>query len=127
MRTNYNSESKDFWKKAYLSQGGNVYYSGQAFQRGTGIGSFFRGLFRSIFPIVKSVGKEAAKQALTAGVGVANDYMSGTNVKQSLKKRGRQALGNTMEFSGKSIKGQTGEGIGNRKKLHCDIFNTNYG
>ncbi len=126
MRTTYNSESKDFWKKAYLSQQGNGYYVGQQFQRGTGIGSFFKGLFRSIFPIFKSVGKEAAKQALTAGVGVASDYLSGADVKQSLRKRGRQAVGNTLENSGTYIKEQGGEGIGNRNKLRADIFG-NYG
>lgn len=122
MRQNYNQESVDFWKKAYISQQGNGYYAGQPFQRGTGIGSFFKGLFRSIFPIVKSVGKEAAKQALTAGVGVANDYLAGDNVRSSVKRRGKQAIGNTLEASGKLIKGQKGEGIGNRKYLTHDIF-----
>ncbi len=122
MRTNYSTESKDFWKNAYLSQHGSGYYSEQPFERGTGIGSFFRGLFRSIFPVVKSMGKEAAKQALTAGVGIANDYLTGSNVKQSIKRRGKQAVGNTLEASGKYIKGQSGDGIGNRKNLPKDIF-----
>lgn len=124
MRQNYNQESVDFWKKAYVShQTGSGYYAGQPYQRGAGIGSFFRGLFRSIFPIVKSVGKEAAKQAVTAGVGLANDYLAGDNIKTSIKRRGKQALGNTLETTGKLIKDQQGEGIGTRKRLTRDIFN----
>ncbi len=131
MRTVYYPESRDFWTKHYLAQGQHGYglaaFSGVPFQRGTGIGSFFKGLFRSIFPLAKSIGKVAAKQALSSGTSIASDYLAGKDLKQSVKRRAREAVGDTLAKSAKIIsqggqgrrrpgcKPQCGRGVGSRK------------
>lgn len=80
----------------YQQQGsGGLYFAGPSYQRGHGLGGLFGRLFRaavpifrhSVAPVLKKAGKELAKEALTTGVGVANDMLAGENFKDSARAR----------------------------------------
>ena len=62
-------------------------YSGGRWQKGYGIGSVFRGLFRLAMPIMKRVGKKALRTGVKTGVGLATDALAGRDLKSSLKRR----------------------------------------
>lgn len=60
------------------AQGGNGishYYSGSPYQKGYGLGSFLKGLFRLAAPLVKGAAKAVGKQALIAGTNVMSDTL----------------------------------------------------
>ena len=114
MRTLYYPESVSDWEYNLLQTGGSLpRFSGVPYQRGQGIGSFFRGLFRAIWPTLKTVGIAAGKEALKAGSEAARDHFNeGTDAKTALKKRGKQAAGRVLTKLGEHL--QKGEGIGSR-------------
>jgi hypothetical protein len=91
----------------YLQQAGNGLpaYAGVPFQRGHGLGSIIGGLFRGALPILRNVGKAVGKQLLRSGLDVANDVVSGNNVKKALKRRAREGAANLLG-------GQRGSGVG---------------
>lgn len=114
MRRLYHPESIRDWEVNLLQQGGSLpVYTGIPYQRGAGIGSFLRGLFRTIWPTVKKVGLAAGKEALQAGSEATRDYLNeGTDFKTALKRRGKQALGRTVSRFGQQL--QHGHGVGSR-------------
>ena len=71
-------------------------YSGGIYQKGYGIGSIFRGLFRAALPITKQQGKAIAKnvgrKAIKTGVRLASDALRGRDMTESVKMRLGQAL-----------------------------------
>ena len=106
-------ESKaDYFKNYYLNQaqqkGGHltVFHGGRN-QRGYGLGSIFRGLYRWAIPHVQSGLKAIGQRALKEGVGVAQDVLDGQNVTDSVVNRGKKAIGSltsqdaTQQGSGK--------------------------
>jgi hypothetical protein len=123
MRTYYQPESSEFWMHYLVDQqfgGGHPTFVGLPYQRGAGIGSFFRGLFRAVAPIVKSVGKTVGKEALRAGANILADSSEGRNVKESFRDHGKMALSNTLRQAGDIVQrghGQIGMGVGTRKGL----------
>ena len=82
----------NFYENYYLEQAGSgmPVYGGVSVQRGHGLGSILGGLFRSAMPVLKKVGKAVGKQVVRSGLDVASDVVSGTNVKESLKRRALQ-------------------------------------
>ena len=122
MRSYYEPESVEFWLNALVEQqygDGYPSFVGMPYQRGMGIGSFFRGLFRAVAPIVRSVGKTAGREALRAGAGILTDTLQGRDIKDSLNEHGRKAIGNTLKETGDIIqrRPQVGRGLGTRKGL----------
>ena len=78
----------------YLNQCGHglpVFY-GVRMQRGHGIGSIFRGLFRSIFPVMKRVAPVIDKKALQTGIDIVSGVAAGQSLKESAKSRVSDAL-----------------------------------
>ena len=114
MRTFYYPESINDWEYNLLQGGGSLpRFSGVAYQRGQGIGSFFRGIFRAVWPALKRVGIEAGRQAIQAGSEATRDYLNeGVDFKSALKRRGKQALGRTITKVGERL--QEGRGVGKR-------------
>ena len=55
-------------------------FKGVGIQRGYGLGSMFRSLFRSAIPFLKSGAKAVGKAALKTGMGVANDFIAGKHI-----------------------------------------------
>ena len=119
MRAVYIPLSDADWAEFYLSNAeqtghGLAGFQGMPYQRGNGLGSLFRGLFRMILPVAKKVGKVVGKQALSTGAQVASDVASGNyNLKESLKKRTREGLSNVLDKGSKHFS-QTGAGLGIR-------------
>lgn len=117
MRAVYIPLSDADWAEFYLSQAqqtghGLAGFQGLPYQRGNGLGSLFRGLFRMILPVAKKVGKAVGKQVLSSGARVASDVVSGNySIQESLKNRLREGTG---ELAKKYLKTQTGDGLGIR-------------
>ena len=84
-----------------------VHHSELYHMRGSGIGGIFSTIFRTLVPIAKSlfgIGKKVAKSpvgqqvlraakrnAVKAGLDLAQDTLAGDNVAKSIKKRAKQA------------------------------------
>ena len=63
------------------------HYQGALYQRGFGIGSLFRGIFKTALPMLKSAGRAATRVGLRTGMGVVRDAARGRNLGESLKRR----------------------------------------
>ena len=95
------------YEEYYLNQakqkGGSLpAFHGARFQRGYGLGSIFKGLFRWAIPHLQQGAKMLGKRALQTGVQVAQDVLAGENVKTATKKRAKQALGLPSQNSSQS-------------------------
>ena len=95
------------YEEYYLNQAkqkeGNLpAFHGARFQRGYGLGSIFKGLFRWAMPHLQQGAKMIGKRALQTGVQVAQDVLAGENVKAATKKRAKQALGLPSQNSSQS-------------------------
>jgi len=125
----YSELSPTEWVKILSSDynvqtgGALVGFRGTPFQRGHGLGSIFRSLFRMIMPAARSAGKAVAKQALISGADVAGDLIQGESLKQSVKRRGAAAAENLLNRAKDKIttrkgytKLQKGSGIGFKTK-----------
>ena len=99
------------YEQYYVDQakqkGGNLpAFHGARFQRGYGLGSIFKGLFRWAMPHLQQGAKMLGKKALQTGVQVAQDVLGGENVKTATKKRAKQALGLPSQNSSQSGRGR---------------------
>lgn len=102
MRTLFVPESEATWALHFNKQAGSGFV-GSPYQRGGGLGSLFRTLFRAIIPMAKSAGRTVGKQALKTGAQVATDILAGENVKQAVKRRGRQATADLFRIGADKI------------------------
>ena len=94
MRESNPEAFKDYYLKQAQQKGGHLpAFNGAIMQRGYGLGSFLKGLYRWAVPHLHSGVKALGKQALKEGVGVAQDVINGESVSDSLMKRGRKAIG----------------------------------
>ena len=129
----YHPNDYNVWLSYYGNQAlqtgfGIEAYRGTPYQRGAGLGSFFRALFRMAVPVIKSVGKQAGKHALSAGANVMADLVKGQPVIESMKKHSRAETSRLLAEAGQAL--QEGEGLGKsintRKKRRntksIDIF-----
>ena len=101
------------YEEYYLNQAkqkrGNLpAFQGARFQRGYGLGSIFRGLFRWAVPHLKQGAEMLGKKALQTGVNVAQDVLAGENLKTAVKRQGKKALGLTSQNSPQSGAGKKG-------------------
>jgi len=124
MRIIYEPNSCHEWQEFLLVNGqrgrGITGFRGDPYQRGAGLGSFFRGLFKAAVPLIKRAAKAVGKQALKTGVGVLGDVVRGGEFLPSLELHGREAVGTladkTKAFLSETSAGQTGGGRGLRRK-----------
>lgn len=125
MRIVYVPESESTWEHFYglqASQSGHGIsgFEGTAFQRGSGLGNILGRIFRSVFPILKSVGKKVAKtvgkEAFSAGANIVGDIARGRNFQESAKEHGLSAVGNLADGTANYIKKQSGRGLGRPSK-----------
>jgi len=110
---------KAYYQKQINGQYGGTLpaFHGIKIQRGYGIGSFLKGLFRSAVPLFKTGAKTVGKAALTSGMNVARDFMSGQDIKSAVKSRAMEAaneLRSKAVRKANSVMGQTGKGIKRR-------------
>ena len=102
-----------FYEQYYLDhakqKGGYLpAFHGARFQRGYGLGSIFKGLFRWAMPHLQRGAKVIGRKALQTGVNVAQDVLCGDNIKTAISKQAKQAIGNMT--SQKSQQAQSGAG-----------------
>lgn len=122
-RANMNFDNPAFWLAYYTDQAeqcghGLAGFHGLPFQRGAGLGSFFKSLFSMAIPVLKSAARSTAKrvgtQALSAIGNVAADLTSGKPFKNSMISRSKEAAANVLTESAESLKNQAGSGLGVR-------------
>ena len=114
MRALYTPLSDHAWAQYYAGQAtqSGAGFQGLRYQRGAGLGSIFRGLFRFLLPVAKSAGKAVGKQALATGAQIASDVVGGANIKTAAKRRARAGAAKLMKRAARKI--QTGKGLGRR-------------
>ena len=78
-------------------------------KKGKGVGSFLKGIYRSVLPLVKNggktVGKAVGKEALRAGVNILDDITHEKPFKESFR--------NNIRESGKNLKRKAEEKLDN--------------
>ena len=105
--------------KYYLNQVGSgmSFYRGSShLQRGHGLGGLLGGLFRSAIPLLKKGATAIGKQALQTGMEIADDVMSGQNVKTAAKRRVKQAGRQLAVKAGRKIQKGGGKKTPRRKQ-----------
>ena len=93
VRQNPFQSSGKLYENYYCNQVGHglpVFVGGRNY-RGRGIGNLLGGIGRAIVPLLKSGGKALLKEGARTGMQVAQDVLSGHNVKSSLKQRANEA------------------------------------
>lgn len=117
MRKEYIPDDLQLWLDYYQNQANQVGYGGfrgTPYQRGAGLGSFFRSLFRMAIPVIKGAAKHIGKQALTSGSHVVADLVEGRPVLESLKQHGRAGTAALIRKADQAMNQQTGSGLGHR-------------
>ena len=108
----------DPYTQYYLRQAEGQYggeYRGTT-QKGDGLGSFLGGLFRRIFPLFSSGAKAVGKEALTTGVNLLRDVISGRSMKDSVRERVQQAGTNLTNKAAQKMESMVGSGYKKRKR-----------
>lgn len=80
----------DIYTEYYLNQFGTGIggiYTGPAYQKGYGIGSFLGGLFRTVYPLLSKGTKAIGSEFLKSGVELLSD-LTREDPNTALKKRG---------------------------------------
>ncbi len=107
----------NYYDQYYLNQVGTgmpIYRGSPILQRGYGLGGLLGGLFRKAVPLLKKGAAMVGKQALRTGLDIADDVMSGQNIKTAAKRRiksGTKQLGSDV-----LRRVQTGRGRGRPRK-----------
>lgn len=119
MRKEYNPEDLQLWLQYYNGQATQTGYGlpgfrGSPYQRGAGLGSFFRSLFRMAVPVLKTVGKKVGQQALASGANIASDLLQGRSVGEALEEHGKAGASKLLRQAGDALGGQKGSGLGTR-------------
>jgi len=121
---------KSYYTAKYQTGNGLKPFRGPAFQRGYGLGGFFKGLARSFAPVLKQGLAKVGKKALKTGVQVFQDVSQGKSVKESIKRRGKQNINEMFTDIRGEIKGKlnsrkrtsSAKGSTLKRKKRKDIF-----
>lgn len=111
----------DVYMRYYLNQAGSgcggVYTSG-LYQKGHGIGSYLGGLFRCIFPLLKSGSSTLGTELLKSGVNIISDISKNEPVDKTIKKRGKETINNLSKLVGDKMFGCGYKGSTAVKRVH---------
>lgn len=88
-------------------------FSGMAFQRGAGIGSVLRSLWRFLLPVGREVGAAIGRQGLESGSRVLSGLLDGKDVKETLVSEGKSGLKNLLDKAANNLNKQKGSGGSN--------------
>lgn len=100
--------------KARYHGRGLPYFAGPVYQRGHGLGSLFRGLFRFAMPFIKQGASTIGRQALQTGIQVAGDVLDRKPIQESLRSRVREA-GDVLKLKAANKVNQLLTGSGKRR------------
>lgn len=111
----------------YLSQAGSGVshvYSGANYQKGHGLGSFLSGIFRSVFPLLKSGARSLGNEFLRTGGNIMHDIALQKAPRESFRKRVHEAGDNITKNLDAGIKNLVGSGykrpkLVNRRQLQA--------
>jgi hypothetical protein len=110
----------DPYLRYYTEQAGgqiNVYRGSSGLQRGHGgVGSWLRGLFRSVIPLFQSGAKVVGKQALASGASLLGDLAQDVPLKEALKHRLGEAGDTLKRKAVDKLHNMTGSGIKRGRK-----------
>lgn len=111
----------DVYTEYYLRQAGSgfggVYTSG-LYQKGHGVGSFLGGLFRCVFPLLKSGSSALGTELLKSGVNIISDISKNEPVETTIKKRGKETINNLSKLVGDKMFGSGYKLTSTRKRRH---------
>ncbi|GFS76303.1 uncharacterized protein F54H12.2 [Trichonephila clavipes] len=76
----------------HANEAGNglSYYLGQSFQKGYGIGGWFKRLFRTALPFLTRGAKSVGKEVSETGTQIANDLLEEQNLEDAAKHRAKE-------------------------------------
>lgn len=98
----------------YIDQVGTgvgAIYRGTISQKGHGFGSFLKGLFRSVMPLLKSGLKTVGKEAVRSGSYFINDVVNDVPVKDAFKTRMSESVQNLKRKAEDRIDNLSGAGV----------------
>lgn len=95
---NFNPDSVD-WRPILLSvqHGGGAYFVGVPYQRGAGLGTVFRSIFRFLLPALKSAGRELGREGLATGARVLGNMAQGQNLRSAVVTETSEGLKNLID------------------------------
>lgn len=99
----------DIYTHYYLNQAGTGFgtvYAGNAYQRGHGIGSFLSGLFRCVFPLLKSGTATVGSELLKTGANIVSDISRNEDFDTVIKRRGKETIENLSKMAGEKMFGR---------------------
>ena len=86
--TYFHNQTKE---KGYSHLGGALPgFQGARMLRGFGLGSLFRGFYRTALPFAKTRAKLLGTTLMDTGTNILKDVAKGRNLKKSVEKRGKQ-------------------------------------
>lgn len=103
----------------YVNQAGTgigAIYRGSVYQRGHGFGSFLKGLFRSVMPLLRSGLKTVGQEALRSGTHFLDDVASEKPVVGAFKSRVAESAENLKRQVQSKIDSLVGSGCLKRKR-----------
>lgn len=98
----------DIYSYYYLNQAGTGFgsvYAGNVYQRGHGIGSFLGGLFRCVFPLLKSGTAKVGSELLKTGANIVSDIARNEDFDTVIKRRGKETIENLGRMAGEKMFG----------------------
>lgn len=98
------------WHALFSQQKGRGSDRYIAFYNHRGYG-FFSSFYKLLIPILKSIGKEVGKEALSTGAKTLVDVVEGKKLKESVKNRSKQGIHNLMEKGASATKTGSGKSI----------------
>jgi hypothetical protein len=102
--------------------GGYAIFRGMPYQRGNGLGSVFRRLFRYLLPIGKEIGTAIGRQGMETGSRVLSSVLEGKDLKQSLVDEGKTGLKSLLDKASANLeKTQTGKGRFDFKRYRKNV------
>ncbi|GFT83962.1 uncharacterized protein F54H12.2 [Trichonephila clavipes] len=102
----------------FVDQAGNglSYYQGQSFQKGYGIGGWFKRLFHSALPFLSLGAKSVGKEVLRTGAQIANDLLEGRNLQESAEERAKETGRKLAKKAIKKADDMLGKGKASKRK-----------
>jgi hypothetical protein len=105
----------------YIWQAGNgiggAIYKRSVNQRGHGLGSFLKGLFRTVAPLFKSGVKILGREALKTGSYILSDIVNDRPAKEAVRTHVGESFENLKRKVGEKVNNLTGSGNMKRRRI----------
>lgn len=99
-------------------QRGRGYYVGIPRQRGAGLSSIFKGLWRLLLPMLKTTGKTLGQEGLATGSRILSGLAEGGNLKDTLSSEAKTGVENVVQRM------QQGKGIKRNRRHNSGVIIT---